>query len=418
MKQPVVLKVYHNNKLESVRQFEEKQIVIGREGDVQLELSDVSVSLLHSMIEERDGKYYLSDLGSKSGTFRNNEKVLEEELASGDELTIGNYVIQFFIGVPKAAPAPASLKKPMAAPPVVDMEDTQPAVEFTSIAAPILTAEKTTVQREAPKAPPPPPPPRPAAKQPVRPQAPSQPEEPRRPAAFVTPTKKKSHKTFAPPSHFKDAKDFVKPGKGTVAEVLVLWKERVITTNHFFENGPVFIGGGEDADVVVPVLSTKSRFQFLKIGAGITVCLTAEMTGEVVRENSESVSIAELARQNKLRNMGGGYELDLKQGEAVRVGLQGDTISLMVRYKSETPKPVAAPLMDLTASEVTGIILACVIAAIFFLYMSLYANQTLLDDEANVEEPIRKAVVTFTPPPKMVEEVKEEPQPEKKRSWK
>jgi hypothetical protein len=52
-----------------------------------------------------------------------------------------------------------------------------------------------------------------------------------------------------------------------------------------------------------------------------------------------------------------------------------------------------------------------VISAIFFLYMSLYAPANLLEDEAMKEEPIRKAVVTFNPP-KIVEEVKEEPKPE------
>src|SRR5262249_39460313 len=117
-----------------------------------------------------------------------------------------------------------------------------------------------------------------------------------------------------------------------------------------------------------------------------------------------------LIRQNKLRNLGGNYELDLRQGEMVRLGLAGGNIFIMIRYKAETPKPVVAPLLDLTASEVTGVILAGVIAAIFALYMSLYAPSNLQDEEAKVEEPIRKAIVTFNPP-KVVEA--EEPPKEK-----
>ena len=137
------------------------------------------------------------------------------------------------------------------------------------------------------------------------------------------------------------------------------------------------------------------------------------MTGELIKDG-DMQQLSELARQGKLRAGSSGAELELRQGEMVRIHLQHDMISLIVRYKAETPKPVIAPLLDLTNSEVTGVILAGVIAAIFFLYMSLYAPSSLLEDEARVEEPIRKAVVTFNPPKVETEQPKEEPKQEKK----
>ena len=103
MKQPVVLRVYKGDKLETVRQFEGSQIVIGRNSDVQLELQDEGVALLHAMIEERGNDYYVSDLGSQSGTFKGGNRILEDRLSSGDEITLGPYRIQFFVGVPKPA---------------------------------------------------------------------------------------------------------------------------------------------------------------------------------------------------------------------------------------------------------------------------------------------------------------------------
>ena len=106
MKQPIVLKVYKGDKLEAVRQFEHNQIVIGRNSDVQLELQDEGVALLHAMIEDRGGDYFVSDLGSQNGTFKNGTRLLEDKLASGDELTIGPFRIQFFVGVPKPATPP------------------------------------------------------------------------------------------------------------------------------------------------------------------------------------------------------------------------------------------------------------------------------------------------------------------------
>ncbi|NJL24564.1 MAG: FHA domain-containing protein [Calothrix sp. SM1_5_4] len=127
MKQPVVLRIYRGEKLETVRQFEHSQIVIGRNADCQLELQDESIALLHAMIEDRDGEYYVSDLGSQSGTFKAGNRVLEERLSSGDELKIGPFRIQFFIGIPKPA-APPKISATPAAP-------TPPpaAVSFTSV---------------------------------------------------------------------------------------------------------------------------------------------------------------------------------------------------------------------------------------------------------------------------------------------
>ncbi len=100
MKQPVVLRIYKGDKLETVKQFDHSQIVIGRTNDAQLVLDDVDVAALHAMIEDRSGEYFLSDLGSSTGTFRNGNRVLEDKLASGDEIKIGSYRVQFFIGVP------------------------------------------------------------------------------------------------------------------------------------------------------------------------------------------------------------------------------------------------------------------------------------------------------------------------------
>jgi predicted component of type VI protein secretion system len=106
MKQPVVLKVYRGDKLEAVRQFESSQIVIGRSNDAQVQLADDGVALLHAMIEERDGEYYVSDLGSQTGTFKNGGRVLEDKLTSGDQLAVGSFHIRFYVGVPKPTAPP------------------------------------------------------------------------------------------------------------------------------------------------------------------------------------------------------------------------------------------------------------------------------------------------------------------------
>lgn len=443
MKQPVVLRVYKGDKLETVRQFENAQIVIGRNSDVQLELQDDGVALLHAMIEERDGDYYLSDLGSSNGTFKGGNRILEDRLTSGDEITIGPFRLQFFIGVPKPAAPPvvhqdgvdvtavtqvSSVNFTMPEPPPVDDEDLD--MEAT---APMAVLPPLTPPEEKKSTPPPVNGPKKKENEkkafvphgkPVSPPNITQgnplqgniasaniPQARKLGAPVSTGKKKKGYKTFAPPAPYKDLKEIIKPHKGSVVEVLVSWNNRVLSSNHFSRQGSVFISSDPSADVVVPIISSKSKYELLKIAGSCTVCLTQEMTGEVVRDG-ETVAFSELARQNKMRNAGSHFEMDLRQGEMVRVGLQGDLISIYIRYVAEAPKALVAPLLDMSSSEVTGVILALAVSAILGLYMNIYTPSPLLEDEAKIEEPIRKAIVKFNPPaPK--EESKPEPEPEK-----
>jgi len=458
LKQPVVLKIYRADKLEAVRQFEQGQIVIGRNSDVQLELQDDQVALLHAMIEDRDGDYYLSDLGSQSGTFHNGNRVLEDKLASGDVINVGPFKIQFFVGVPKPAappkvgavgatatpppsavtysttvtemPAPATPappSKPPTAPPSglssstktsivlpdeIPLEETPPSVIPTPTKTADVLDERHKESKPAPKTEKPG-----GIFQPVKtPATGASTSAPLPQAKKVTgPSAAGSHahaaskKTFAPPSPFKDLRDVIRPHKGSVIEVLVAWQDRILSSNHFSEKGSVFISSAEDADVVVPILSSLSKYELLKIGATVSVCLTQEMTGELIREGGETIPFTELSRHNKLRNAGTHFELDLRQGEMVRIGLHENLISIYIRYVAETPKPLVAPLVDMSSSEVTGVILALAISSILALYMNIYTPSPLLEDEAKVEEPIRKAVVSFNPPKREVIEVKPEP---------
>jgi hypothetical protein len=370
LKQPVVLRVYKGDRLETVKQFDHSQIVMGRTSDAQLVLEDDDVAPLHAMIEERAGEYFVSDLGSHTGTFRNDNRILETKLASGDEIKIGPFRIQFFVGAPKPAVKP--VVEPVAAP------TPQPPDETGVITLPISEPPPTPDSVSAPSAPP------------VHAFA---------PAKSKLGSKKKHGKTFAPPSPYANLSEIIRPHKGSVVEVLVAWRDRIISSNHFARRGSVYISSAESADVIVPIINSRSKYELLKLGTGIVVCLTQEMTGELIREN-ETLTFAELTRQNRIRNVGSHFELEIRQGEMVRVGLQNDLISVYIRYVSETPKPLVAPLLDMTSSETTGVVLALAIAAILGLYMNIYTPSPLLEDEARQEEPIRKAIVQFTPPPK------------------
>lgn len=73
--------------------FGEDRITIGRRTDNQIILEGDNISRNHVAIERRDGKHFVSDLGSANGTYLNEEQVEMAELHDGDRLRIGNFTL-------------------------------------------------------------------------------------------------------------------------------------------------------------------------------------------------------------------------------------------------------------------------------------------------------------------------------------
>lgn len=105
---PILLKVFLNNQLQEVKQFTGSQIVIGSKEDSSLILKNEQISAIHCVIELREYSYFITDLGSSLGTLLNGRKIIEAEIFSSDELTIGPFKIEFSIGVPSKINKPPS----------------------------------------------------------------------------------------------------------------------------------------------------------------------------------------------------------------------------------------------------------------------------------------------------------------------
>ncbi|HMI83018.1 MAG TPA: GGDEF domain-containing protein [Polyangiaceae bacterium] len=70
-------------------------LVIGRDPDIDLVLSDALVSSRHAMLEDRGDSWTLVDLGSTNGTTVNGEKGIEFALSNGDKIVFGATVVRF-----------------------------------------------------------------------------------------------------------------------------------------------------------------------------------------------------------------------------------------------------------------------------------------------------------------------------------
>ncbi len=86
------------------------KFVIGRDPRCQLRPSSELISRLHALIEQRDGKVFVRDFGTKNGTILNDRALHgeEAEAANGDRLRVG--LLQFSISISDRPGAPHAAK--------------------------------------------------------------------------------------------------------------------------------------------------------------------------------------------------------------------------------------------------------------------------------------------------------------------
>ncbi len=70
-------------------------VVIGREPDCAVRLTEAGVSDRHAAIERRADGYYIRDLGTATGTRVNGQRVASQRLANGDEIEVGAVRLRF-----------------------------------------------------------------------------------------------------------------------------------------------------------------------------------------------------------------------------------------------------------------------------------------------------------------------------------
>ena len=76
---------------ESLRQFTQTEIVLGRDASCDLCIMDEALSAHHARVIYHHGQWWLEDLNSTNGTFLNHEKLVTPVVViTGDEFRCGN----------------------------------------------------------------------------------------------------------------------------------------------------------------------------------------------------------------------------------------------------------------------------------------------------------------------------------------
>lgn len=375
-----------------MKQFDQDQIVIGHNAEVHLDLASDQVSPIHCLIELRDNGYYICDLGSASGTFKNGQAILDESLTSGDDIEVGPYKISFFVGVPKPKSVPnATTPTPPPPRPAVVPDFKKPESAPMPPAAVVKTEEIKVV------APPPVIPAEPVRieEKPVIATTPLRPEIRKERVSYK---KAKKSKTFAPASEIQDLKSYLKPGKGTTLEVLVAWKERVINTYHFRGTKAIRVNTGGDRQIALPNGLAPKGFNLIDLSNGVRVNTTMDMSLEMV-SSAGLQPVDDLARSGKAQRTGQGYSVRLDQNEMICVTLPGGNLSIYVRFVPQAPLvPMLPPLM-LSGSEMTGVVMSLVLVGLLALYISATTPKDGMDEKQEEVQRIAQVVFNKPPPP-------------------
>ena len=392
------LKIFKRDQLLKIKIFTDDQISIGSSEGLNLQLDGLSP--WHALIEKKHDVFCILDLNSETGTLLNGQKITEETpLPSGSFIHIGPYKIQFFIGPPadqkgQAPAVPSGSKNPLdSSEPRAPIDPADPVAP----AKPAVPADPAIPAKPVAPADPVIP-----AQAGIQPASVSQKGEsfavpsaaPLKPHSPLAPAKKRPSKpqqkgfwnTYAPVSPLKNLDDFIEPSIGNLIEVILCWKERVLSTHHFFKTGDVFMGSGKSCQIKFPHMLGQAPYKLLSIVSGAKIYLRQGIKGLLFQGKEKST--------RSVHNLSGDQTVILKPYEMVRLDFN-DSLKVYVRLMDKPPKPPIAGLFNLKLSEVMALFLAVLLTGLLLFYGTLYAPAFLTEDTKFIEKDIRVAKVVF-----------------------
>lgn len=372
MQDPVVIKIFKNGDLVMVKQFVSPQVAIGSAESSQISLQGAEIQPLHAVIENNEGIYSVMDLGSEAGTYIGEEKIVKNNINSGEIIGIGEYDLHFYIGLPTV---------------LSDISPSRRRSQQESVAS--KTSVAPSVQEPVQE--------KPVQEKPAK-EVVSEPDSlPQEVVASPVEDKPKEViKTSVAASGAVVAQSVpanLEPGDGNIIEVLVTWGDRVISADFYDEKSKVTVGTDKDCDIIFPLSGKPKKVNLIDYTLGAKLDLSNGSQGSYV-SGKESYSLS-----NYLMSVGhtqGQYQLP--KGDMVSLEGDSEDLRLNIRYTDRPPKLMMAPPMDFSATEITGIILALMVSALLSLYMFVYKPVNLEDDPNLQEELLRQVVVQFNAP--------------------
>ena len=373
------LKIFKQGRLVKTKIFTDDQISIGSSEGLSLQLDEISP--WHVLIEKKHDVFCILDLNSETGTVLNGQKITDETpVSSGDLFRIGPYEIQFFVGPPtgqKVQPTPTKKPEETSPPAVPSFDQKEESVVSKKPSEPV--AEKTSglpPEVVSPSSVPDSPPA----------EAVSSVEEKISVQRPSKPMQKGFWSTYAPSSKIQNLDEFLTPSVGNLIEVIVCWKERILSTHHFFKEGDVFMGSRASCQVKFPNMLGQLSYKLLTIASGAKVYLSQGVQGLLFQGRDKSTRTS--------HELKGNQTVILKPYEMVKLNFNS-SLKVYIRLMDKTPVAPFAGLLNLKLSESLALFLAFLLAGLLIFYGTLYAPAFLAKDTKFIEKDIRVAKVVF-----------------------
>jgi hypothetical protein len=136
----------------AVYSMQDEVITIGRDNDAHIQIMDQGVSRRHAEIFCVGEMYFLRDLGSRNGTYVNDERISEELLREGDRVRIGQTTLTFENRVPTEEDWAGQIEfSHMQADPGATMEFRFGAMDFADIEEPDTVHAQQVAKSHEPK---------------------------------------------------------------------------------------------------------------------------------------------------------------------------------------------------------------------------------------------------------------------------
>ena len=212
---------------------------------------------------------------------------------------------------------------------------------------------------------------------------------------FQKPDKKGFWKTFAPPEKIKNLDEFLTPSIGNFIEVIVAWKERILSSHHF-SKGSVYMGAASECEVPVTNLMGLGKYKLLDIQGSAQIFFQG-VSGALIQGKEKST--------RTIQPIKGDRNVVLKPYEMVRLDFK-NALKVYVRIKSKPTQPVVGRVFQFSLAEMSVLFFSFLLTGLLVFYSGFYAPLFLLEEEKFVEENIQRAIVKFTKPPRPVSDYK------------
>lgn len=458
----IFFKIYKDGKLQGIKQMRQDQVSIGQSAEVEICLDGKNILPWHALVGKKEDGYFISDLGSSSGTFVNEKKVIESPLKTGDRIQIDHFLIEFFIGVPYVKPTQKSPPKEPAVevkePPAVE-EKEEKSVQKSAQKSKKKTAKKKTVsppkqKKSSPKK---------KTEKPLSEMDSQQPVPPVQKVSAKAPPPElqqiESEKAEAPVQE-ASAKSAPSPSSEAGQEAAFSSddvKEEAVPPEDLmrrsFRANPwkSFLSLKMPKKTFAPPSEVKDLDQAIPPGRGAVVEILVAWEERIIAvhhsKKNELVTIGshpsaviqvpnlfssqpyslvhagQIAQVYIGKGMGGkiirgdkkvDFDTALKKGVMTRSATGASRLSLgqqevlrvdlhpslrvYVRYTSLSTKAPKAQLFDFNEAELVGIGLAVCFMLALFFFVGIYYPRFLVDEEKLDEKVIRMATIQFKPP--------------------